>query len=98
MIYSFEQVKEYLSEILEHFDEPELGLWINGSEYMIILYENYCSFQKSGSKTEILKFASLDELYVAQVLDGIVLKNDWNTIEKLECYSFGYLNLPIEVV
>ena len=97
MAYSFEQIKNYLTEILEKYCEPELSLWIDGQEYMIILYDNFCSFQKIEAEIEVMKFASLDELYSAKVHDGIVLKNDWDKITKLECLSFDYLNLPSEI-
>lgn len=93
MKYSFEQIKAYLQELLEKYCEPELSIFIDGKEYMIILYHGYCSFQKCGDSIE-LEFESLDELYSAKLFNDIVLKNHWNRITKVECYDFEYLNLP----
>ncbi len=98
MKYSFEQIKNYLTEILEKFCEPELSLWLNGQNYMIILYEDFCTFQRCGSSSEVMEFGSLDELYTAELLDGIVLKSNWVDIEKIECFEFGYLDVPGELL
>ena len=98
MRYSFEQIKQYLQELLEKYCEPELSLWINEREYTIILYPDFCSFQKCEEQTEILNFKSLDELYVSEVFDGIILNNDWNRITQFECLDFDYLNLPTEIL
>ena len=98
MRYSFEQIKNYLQELLEKYCEPELSLWIDGKEYMIILYPDFCSFTKCGERIEVLEFKSLDELYLTKVCDGIVLQNDWNKITRIECSDFDYLDLPTEIV
>ncbi|MBQ7314778.1 MAG: hypothetical protein IJW83_02060 [Clostridia bacterium] len=98
MKYSFEQIKSYLQELLETYCEPELSLWIKDREYMIILYDDYCSFQTCDGTMKVLNFASLDELYTAEVYDGIVLKNDWDRISKIECIDFDYLHLPTEIL
>ena len=98
MRYSFEQIKNYLQELLEKCCEPELSLWIDGKEYMIILYPDFCSFAKCGERIKVLEFKSLDDLYLTEVCDGIVLQNDWNKITRIECSDFHYLNLPTEIV
>lgn len=98
MKYSFETIKKHLHELLDKYCEPELSLWIDEKEYMIILYHDFCTFSKCGETTEVLEFNSLDELWFAEVCDGIILKNDWKRITKLECYDFDYLNLPTEIL
>lgn len=98
MNYSFEQIKLYLTELLEKFCEPELSIWLNGHEYVIILYKEYCEFIRCGSDSKGLNFNSLDELYSSEVFDGIILKNTWNKIGKIECTDFDYLNLPTEII
>ena len=98
MMYCFEQIQDYLQKLLEKHCEPELSLWIEGQEYMIILYSNFCSFHKIGADDKIMEFASLDELYSAKVHDGIVLKNDWDRVTKIECIDFDYLQLPTEML
>lgn len=98
MNYSFEQIKLYLTELLEKFCEPELSIWIDGQEYIIILYKDFCEFIKCGNNCKVLNFNSLDELYYSEVFDGIILKNTWNKIGKIECADFDYLNLPTEII
>ncbi len=98
MGYTFEQIKIYLNEILQNFSEPELSLWLNGQEYMLILYKDSCEFIKCGCNCENISFNSLDELYSSEVFDGIILKNVWSKIEKIQCIDFDYLNLPTEIL
>ena len=96
MKYSFEQIKEFLKELLEKYCEPELSIWIDNTEYMIILHSDGCTFQKCNGKAEALDFETLDELYVSTVYDGIVLERDWDKITKFECYDFDYLDSKSE--
>lgn len=96
MKYTFEQIKRYLQELSERCCEPELSIWINNTEYMIVLYKDGCTFQKCNGRAEVLSFKTLDELYASTVYDGIVLKDDWKKITKFECYDFDYLDLKTE--
>ena len=83
---------------MEKYCEPELSLWMEGQEYMIVLYRDFCSFQKIGVDNEVMKFASLQDLSSAKVHDGIVLKKDWDRVTKIECIDFPYLKLPTEML
>ena len=94
MKYSFEQIKKYLQELLEKYCEPELSLWIGEKEYVIILYSDFCSIQRCGEQVEIMEFETIDKLYESVIFDGIVLKNDWYRIDKIESDDFAYLGLP----
>ena len=63
---------------------------MNHKEYMIIIYDDHCSFQRCGSKdgSGEYDFLSLDELYVAEQVDGIILERDWGKIQYLDCVDF----------
>ncbi|MBD5494664.1 MAG: hypothetical protein HDR12_09900 [Lachnospiraceae bacterium] len=88
--YDFETIKTLLLKSIDNGWEAELTLYMNSREYMIIIYEDHCSFQKCGYKdgSGEYYFASLDELYVAEQVDGIILKRDWEKIEHLDCVDF----------
>ena len=52
----------------------------NPNKYIIIIYEDHCPFQRCGTPKEVngeYNYESLDELYKAQQIDGIVLERDW---------------------
>ena len=87
MDIGFEEVKEKLSVLAEKGFEPEFRIFLYGKEYMIIAYRTFCSFQRCGMTdgSGEIRYASLDELYHAQTIDGIVLEKDWNKIVKWEC-------------
>lgn len=97
--YTFEYIKGLLlKSIQEHDFESELSLYFNNNpnEYMIIIYDDHCSFQRCGNPREASgenNYESLDELYKAQQVDGIVLERDWGTIKDLECTDFDILGL-----
>lgn len=57
---------------------------------MIIIYDDHCSFQRCGSKggSGEYDFLSLDELYMAEQVDGIILERDWGKIQYLDCMDF----------
>lgn len=86
-MYTFDQIKNFLLKSIDAGYEAELTLTINGSDYMIIIYENHCSFQKCGIGSKEYNFSTLDELYETVQIDNILLKRDWNKIEKFECYG-----------
>lgn len=88
--YDFETIKNLLQKSIENGCEAELTLFINGTEYMIIIYDDHCSFQRCGYKdgSGEYDFASLDELYVTEQIDGIILERDWEKIEHFDCVDF----------
>lgn len=97
--YTFEEIKGLLlKSIQEHDFESELRLCFrdNPNEYMIIIYDDHCSFQRCGNPKEAsgeYNYESLDELYNAQQVDGIVLERDWGKIKELQCTDFDILGL-----
>lgn len=58
---------------------------IKGNEYMIIPLKDKISFQWIG-KTEEFYYSNLEELFSAELINGIVLNNDWNKIEDIYYY------------
>ena len=88
--YNFETIKTLLHKSIENGWEAELTLYINSREYMIIIYDDHCSFQRCGYKdgSGEYDFASLDELYAAEQVDGIILERDWEKIEYFDCVDF----------
>ena len=63
---------------------------------MIIICEDHCPFQRCGTPKEVngeYNYESLDELYKAQQIDGIVLERDWEKVRDLECIDFDILGL-----
>lgn len=70
--------------------EPEIWIEFSDkkSQYMIIVYEGWVTFQRCGAYdgSGEIPFATLDELYETETVDGIMLKRDWNKIT--EIYSF----------
>lgn len=96
---TFDDIKRLLlKSIREHHFESELSLYFNDNpnEYMIIVYDDHCSFQrcgKPGVASGECSYESLDELYKAQQVDDIVLERDWGTVSDLECTDFDLLGL-----
>lgn len=88
--YDFQTIKELLQKSIENGWEAELTLYMNNREYMIIIYDDHCSFQRCGYKdgSGEYNFSSLDELYAAEQVDGIILKGDWDKIENFDCVDF----------
>ena len=87
-----------LKSIQDHDFESELSLYFNDNpnKYIIIICEDHCSFQRCGAPEEIsgeYNFESLDELYKALQIDGIVLERDWEKVRDLECIDFDILGL-----
>lgn len=87
MVLPFETIKSLLEKSVQRGEEPELGMYIDGTEYMIIAYDGYCTFQRCGIKgvgSGEIKYDTLDELYEArQPIDNLCLKRDWNKIEDM---------------
>lgn len=92
--YTFEEIKTLLlKSINEDHIEAELSLTFKNksNEYMIIIYDDHCSFQRCGSLQEQsgeYNYKTLDELYKAQQIDNIILERDWNNIIEFECADF----------
>ncbi len=97
--YTFEEIKRLLLNCRkEHKWEAELRLIFADKpyEYMIIMYDKHCSFQRCGKQKEQsgeYKYATLEELYRAQQVDGIILERDWGKIVDMECMEFELLGL-----
>jgi len=88
-MYSIEYVKEVINELVKMDFEPELSLCFigNESEYMIIVYADHVSFQRCGyyDGSGEIEYKTLDELFEAELIDGICLKRDWNKIVDIWC-------------
>lgn len=86
---TFERMKALAEKLVLHGGEPEI--WINFSDrkndYMIIAFEDKCSFQRCATQgrrkydgSGELFYKTLDELYETETVDGILLKRDWDKI------------------
>ena len=96
--YTFEEIKGLLLQCIEQFQcEAELRLKFAGRpyEYMIIIYDDHCSFQRCGIGEQggERRFASMDALYRAEQIDGIVLERDWGDICSFDCMDFDVLGI-----
>ena len=93
--FSWEEIKELLEKsISEGFEaELRLGFADKAQEYMLIIYEDGCSFGRCGRPEEqtIEWFDTLDALYAAEQADGILLERDWGKISWMECLDFEML-------
>lgn len=78
--FTFEKIKEFLLKSIQEYNcEAELRLFFsdNPNEYMIIIYEDHCSFQRCGNlehQDREYDYATLDELYQATQIDNIILE------------------------
>lgn len=91
--YTFEEIKTLLlKSINEDHIEAELRLTFNdkSNEYMIIIYDDHCSFIRCGKIEEqtVADYKTLDKLYKAQQVDNIILERDWNNIIEFDCVDF----------
>lgn len=95
---TFEELKETAHR---HRDmEPEI--WLNFSDrkgdYMIIVFNDKCSFQRCGTPG-VTPFdgsgevfcKSMDELYETETVDGILLKRDWDKITSINSFELEEL-------
>lgn len=83
--YDIQFAKKKLNEYLKSGVEPELCIKINGNEYMIIPLKDKISFQQVG-QTEEFYYSNVEELFSAELINGIILNNDWETIEDIYYY------------
>ena len=60
--------------------------------YMIIIYDDHCSFQRCDSGlTGEKNYKTLNEMYNAQQIDDIILERDWDKIVEFDCVDFEIL-------
>ncbi len=91
--YTFEEIKALLlKSINEDHIEAELRLVFKDrpNEYMIIIYDDHCSFQRCGRMEEqtVADYKTLDEMYEAEQVDSIILARDWDNITEFDCVDF----------
>ena len=88
-IYYIDYVKQVINELVKMDFEPELSLCFRGneSEYMIIGYADHVSFQRCGyyDGSGEIDYKTLDELFEAELIDGICLNRDWNKVVDIWC-------------
>lgn len=84
---TFEELKKSADECVSQGGEPEICITFSDkeAEYMIIAFKEKCSFQRCGSHNGSGGFfyGSLDGLYEAETVDGIILKRDWDKITEI---------------
>lgn len=94
---TFERLKELAGNEVARGAEPEIQINFSDktNDYMIIAFEDKCSFQRCASSgwkrggydgSGEVFYRSLDELYETETVDGILLKRDWDKITSI--YSF----------
>lgn len=97
--YTFEDIKKMFLRCITEYDcEAELRIKFteNEREYMIIVYDDHCSFQRCGVKgigSGEYEYKTLDELFISQQVDNIILEREWNKIEYIECIDFDIFNI-----
>lgn len=90
--YTFTEIKKILNEMIAVGIEPELSIFLNDKQYMIIGYKNRYSFQRCGihDGSGELFYDTLDELYNSTTVDGISLQRNWNNITNFECADYEW--------
>ena len=90
--YTFLEIKEILNAMIDEGIEPELSLYIDNKIYMIIGYNDKCSFLRCGidDGSGEVHYKTLDELYESTTVDNILLKRDWDKIKKFECTDYEW--------
>lgn len=87
--YSIEDIKRIITTFIKIDAEPEMSMMFRDkeSEYMIIGYPGHVSFQRCGYSdgSGEIDYASLDELFDAELVDGICLKRDWYKVTDVWC-------------
>ena len=80
---TYEKFKKLFNQ-LDSNREPEIEIYVNDSDYLLIKFENHITYGKweLESTNEIYTFNNLDELYEANI-EGICLKNDWDKVEDI---------------
>lgn len=80
--FDINYTKNELNKYLENGAEPELCIKLDGNDYMIIPLKDKISFQWI-SHTEEKYYESVDELFSAELINGIILDQDWNRVEDI---------------
>ena len=83
--YTFEEIKTLLlKSINEEHIEAELRLVFKDKP------DGMCSFQRCGNieRQAVAYYKTLDELYVAEQVDNIILARDWDNIIEFDCVDF----------
>lgn len=96
--FTFAEMKQKLNRLTKMDFEPELRLYFPGGEYMIIAYDDHCSFQRCGAPGQgsgEVDYPTLDDLYRAETVDGICLARDWGKAEGWECFELDALGLDV---
>lgn len=80
---TYEKFKE-LFDRLDSNRKPEIEIYVDGVDYILIKFENYITYGKWDleSTSEIYTFDNIDELYEADI-DGICLKDNWEKVEDI---------------
>ena len=91
--YTFEEIKTLLLKSIneEHIEaERSLVFKDKSDEYMITIYDDMCSLQRCGNieRQTVAYYKTLDELYVAEQVDTIILARDWDNIIEFDCADF----------
>ena len=69
--------------------QPVVDLWIREKIYSISLNKEGCTLKRLGEE-DLIKFNTLDELYVSEGFDGIKLVDCWDEIDKAEFLTYNY--------
>ena len=81
--------------------EPEFEIRFRDVKavYMVIKFDDHVSFQRCGVNdgSGEYDYPSLQELYQTVTVDGICLKDSWDTIETIIADSAFDLSVPDEV-
>lgn len=81
--------------------EPEFEICFSDQkkEYMIIKYDDHVSFQRCGvdDGSGEYDYPSLSELYQIKSVDGICLRDKWDTIETIIGDGTYDLSIPDEL-
>lgn len=97
--YTIEDIKRMLLRCISEYScEAELLIKFaeNENEYMIIIYDDHCSFQRCGVKGKgsgEYNYKTLEQLFLSQQVDNIMLERDWNNIEYIDCMDFDVFNI-----
>lgn len=84
-LYNIEFTKKKLNEYLKKGIETEFVIKIRGNDYMIIPLKNKISFQWIGKSKEFY-YNNVEELFNSKLINGIILNNDWDSIEDIYYY------------
>ena len=97
--YTVEEIKNLLLCSIQQYGceaERRLSFVDKPWDYMIIIYSSHCSFQRCGTAAQQSgeqNYPTLDALFGAEQVDGILLQRDWNSISALDCMEFDLLGL-----